>query len=1104
MKSFAQVVLQLLVIFLAVFSFNASSQVQLTENEITLPTYLMGADVPHAFFKDYKLPAFEVFRGDRSVYPYTIQEKFSSEKKDVKYNAITLENKYIHTQIITDLRGRLQGAYDKRNNFDYIYYNHVIKPQDISIRKAWLSGGLEWNHPGGHGYTQFGKISYVNKEYDDGSKSVIVAEIEPVRNMKWETEVKLSPGRLYLETTCRFYSIAPFPIPFASSLNAALHTSDQLEIIMPKGSHYTGHGKNTMWEWPDFEGMDFSWLKNTQRIFSVFVDGEGLNQDYWGCYSHDENIDAGTVIVADHRFAPGKKYFTWGYHQKGRMWDKFLSDNDGGYIELQQQGFWDNLGYGYAWLDPLEIKEFTVYWYPVKNMGGFVKATKDLALNIKDKGKSNVFLAVQATMAMDNVMINVTSDNERVYQTKVNLELEGPFTHNFKLPENIPFNNLHVEIFDQKNGKLIDYFTRDVKCEQPPLPKKYDKPDVLSMDELYQKGKSYYQDPFSPEAEIYFKEMLKRDSIDSRANKAMGVIWFFRGQDHKARRNFETSLINDHLNDGYEAYYYLGLIEMREGNLNKAKENLGIIGRNSKYRVLSPFYLGNIAVMEKDYNKAVRLFDEALRFGGIHPDIYINKAIALRKLNEVKYASEILNEAFERDPLVFNGITEKWFMAEGNNKEQMKEMMHKLFDREDSIFIGSQLYLETALRYMELYEWEDAHNILKEAIRYFSVSNRKINPMLEYYLAYCFLNMGNKEANHKSLEAARNRSNKFVFPYRQYSLNVLQSALEVNPDDANGWMYFGNLNAYLRQHEKAIDSWKRSVELEQDNTYALHNLASAYWYVNKDMDKSISYLEKALELAPNDGSLIMELDHFYIAGDIRDKRMGLYQSHEKTVREDDDLVLRWVDMLIQEGKFELAVDLMDKTYFYPKEMNHSQAYVHTRFAEAHFGIGEKYLEEGKVQEALHHFMTGSEYPEHLNDIYAPIPVYTRRDFLIGMAYEKMGNDKKAKEQWRKVISGNSREFHESDYYKALALIKIGKGAEGKNLLEAMINHHTGKINEEINDNAKSISYFLLSRIYDYLDKKKEADEYFKKGLSLNNRLVIDSRLEATHIPIIGL
>ena len=129
----------------------AADRVKVTVGPLELPTYSLGPDEKQPLFRSFRVPGQVVFRGDRSIYPYPKADNFQHESSVVTYQAITLENEFIKTVILPDLRGRLQGAIDKRNGRDFLYFNHVIKPADIAVRGAWIAGGIEWNHPGGHG-----------------------------------------------------------------------------------------------------------------------------------------------------------------------------------------------------------------------------------------------------------------------------------------------------------------------------------------------------------------------------------------------------------------------------------------------------------------------------------------------------------------------------------------------------------------------------------------------------------------------------------------------------------------------------------------------------------------------------------------------------------------------------------------------------------------------------------------------------------------------------------------------------------------------------------------------------------------------------------------
>ena len=119
-----------------------AGEVKVTVGSLPLPTYRMGADEKQPIFRGFQLPGTTVFRSDRSIYPYPKADNFSFDREVVNYTAITLENEFIRVVIIPDLRGRVQGAIDKRNGWEFLYFNHVIKPGDISVRAGWISGGL--------------------------------------------------------------------------------------------------------------------------------------------------------------------------------------------------------------------------------------------------------------------------------------------------------------------------------------------------------------------------------------------------------------------------------------------------------------------------------------------------------------------------------------------------------------------------------------------------------------------------------------------------------------------------------------------------------------------------------------------------------------------------------------------------------------------------------------------------------------------------------------------------------------------------------------------------------------------------------------------------
>jgi len=62
--------------------------------------------------------------------------------------------------------------------------------------------------------------------------------------------------------------------------------------------------------------------------------------------------------------------------------DKILTDEDGPYIELMVGAYSDNQP-DYSWLQPGEVKSFSMYWYPFREIGGVKNANLDAAVNLE-------------------------------------------------------------------------------------------------------------------------------------------------------------------------------------------------------------------------------------------------------------------------------------------------------------------------------------------------------------------------------------------------------------------------------------------------------------------------------------------------------------------------------------------------------------------------------------------------------------------------------------------------------------------------------------------------------------------------------------------------
>lgn len=1055
--------------------------------KLNLPIYPLGPDEQNPFFQDFNLPGMTYFRSNRSVYPYTFQNKYTQTKKDSIYEVVRLENEYIIADVIPALRGRLQGAIDKRNGWDFIYYNHVIKPAEIAVRSAWISGGIEWTHPGGHGYSQFNRISYRIMDEPDGGKSIIVGEIEPNRRIKWESKITLRPGQLFLETTGRIMSTKPYSVPFANSDNAAMKATDEMELIYPQKTSIVWHNndpKTFPWPDPDGTGANYAWFKETKRIVSVFAMGNGLLEDWWGVYSHDKHIDAGTVIVSDHRKAPGKKYFTWGSHAQGRMWDTLLSDQDGPYVELQQQAFFNHLNYGYAKIDPMEIKEYTTYWIPVMKTGGFVKASRDLVLNLDTKNSGTLGFSLQATRKLDNCSVTISKNGNPFFTEKLTLDPQKPFSKKIKiLYESNDL--LDISITDPTGVELLNYSsqTEEVASSQYRIEKK--ESGEHTIDELFTIAKSNKYDPLGINTEESLRKILETDPKESRANRELAIIYYDRGLNETAKKHLLTSLENDHMEDSYYTYFLLGMINREEGNLSKASAYLKIASRKMEVKPLALVELIYISYIEGKYREGLALADELVREGTRHPVVYNLISYGNRKLGQTQLAELACQHALDIDPLSFSTWYERYLVSPGPER---KDEINRLFDRRDSIFLGTQLYIETAIEYMQWNDFEAAGGILKMAAENFT-NSRYQHPLVYYYLGYCESMIRNQTLAKSYFQKASVMSVKFAFPYRRTTELVLNQAIDINPDDSNAWFMLGNLLFYHRRHGEAVNAWHKSAEKNPGNAIAYRNLANGIFFLEKDTLKAIQMLEKAAALESGDLRILQELDYSYEAyGEIH-KRLTILEERKDLVKSSPDMALRMTDLYIIINNYEKALDIISTTYFPATEGSVQKNPRQARFAEAHIGIGSQFSKEGKHQEAIRHYLMALNYPGNLNEKEPERPVYTRVYYLIAQAWESAGSKRQAAEYYKKAASTSTRADSEATYYKALAYQKLG---DSKNAKETISQLEAGisSLSSQQND----IKAYLQSLLYDLQGENQKAEEARKKAFKMNPKVDMDARV----------
>nr|MBA2396764.1 DUF5107 domain-containing protein [Ktedonobacteraceae bacterium] len=645
-----------------------TSQVQIWEEVVEIPTYGVGEPEQNPLFLERR-----VYQGSAGkVYPYPVIETILDECKPQPYRLVVLENAFVRIEIMPEIGGRVYRALDKTNNYDFVYYNRVIKPALVGLAGPWISGGIEFNWPQHHRPNTFGPVEYTLEEPADGSKTLWISEIDRMYGTKMTAGFTLHPGKAYLEIQVQLYNRTPEPQTFLWWANPAVVANDSTQSVFPPDVHAVfDHGRRDVSAFPlakgtyykvDYSaGVDISWYKNIPVPTSYMA--YHSNYDFIGGYDHARH--AGLLHIANHHVSPGKKQWTWGNGEFGRVWNRNLTDQDEAYIELMVGVYTDNQP-DFSWLQPYEEKSFKHYFMPYKDIGMIKNASIDAAINLEvDSMKQSATLGVYATSAFPAASISLAGKQHAYIDEVASLSPTQTFRATVSLAaEELP-SDLVVTVKDAGGQILATYSEAATEPEEVPEPARpLAPPEELPDNEaLYLAGKhleQYRHATFEPDP--YYLEGLRRDPGDSRINVAYGTFLFRKGlfaasETHLRRAIATMTRHNPNPYDG-EAYYQLGLALQPQARLDEAFAAYYKATWSAAWQDASYYALAQIACIQGRYTEALDLVERSLLRNLHNYQARHLKTILLRKLGRLDAALGFARETIQLDITDFGAYNE--------------------------------------------------------------------------------------------------------------------------------------------------------------------------------------------------------------------------------------------------------------------------------------------------------------------------------------------------------------------------------------------------------------------------------------------------------------
>lgn len=1055
------------------------NDVKIWEEVVLIPTYEVGKAEKNPIFLEKR-----VYQGSSGkIYPYPTIEKISDEKVDKEYKAVFLENEYLRVMILPELGGRIQRAYDKTNGYDFVYYNHVIKPALVGLVGPWISGGIEFNWPQHHRPTTYMPVDHVMRENADGSKTLLVNDVDQMYGTKGIAGFTLYPDKAYIEVRGQLYNRTSTPQTFLWWANPAVAVNDDTQSIFPPDvTAVMDHGKRDVSKFPiatgeyykhDYSaGVDISRYKNIPVPTSYMA--ERSDYDFVGGYDH--RLRAGILHVADHHVSPGKKQWTWGCGDFGTTWDRNLTDEDGPYIELMTGVYTDNQP-DFTWLKPFEEKTFKQFFMPYKAVGEVKNATIHAAVNL-ERRDGGVYLCVYATGRYDEAEIILTNKGKPVSRETVLLSPVDIYEKNFVV-EVEDETDLKVEVYAGKK-LLVAYQPKPKTTGELPSPAKAakDPEDILTNEELYLTGlhiEQYRHATYAPDP--YYLEGLRRDEGDIRINNAYGSLLMRRGCFKEAETSFNRALEratwkNPNPYDS-EPYYNLGLSLLYQEKTDKAYDAFFKATWSSEQQEMAFYYLAAIDARRGNLEMALELVTKGLVKNTHNIKARGLKAFLLRKLEQKEEIQSWIDENLKVDAFDYLSMFELGFSQEMEEVGTLTKLNGLMRNFDEN-------YLQVARDYAEFGAYDEAIFVLRQCT--------SGNPMLFYYEAFFQGKLGQTPKG--TLHLAESASSDYCFPNKLEDIPVLSYASEENPEGAKACYYLGNLFYDKLQYEKAIVLWEKSAQLDNQFPIVLRNLALAYYNKRHQPERGREFLENAFGLNTKDARIFLELDQLYKKMNVPfEVRLENYETYKETFQERDDLFIEYITLHNHLERYEEAYALIMSRRFHPWEGGEGK--ITTQYTLALVEMAKKAIDMENYTQGQDYLVRALTYPENLGEGKLEGTKDNHIFYLLGCVMEKIGHRARAVEFFERASLGSQEPAGMMFYndqpadmilYQGLAKKKLGKQMEADSRFHKLVEYGE----KHVQDNMR-IEYFAVSlpdfMIFEEdLNIRNQAHCYYLMGL----------------------
>ncbi|MHB8865187.1 MAG: DUF5107 domain-containing protein, partial [Pirellulaceae bacterium] len=889
---------------------------------------------------------------------------------------------------LPELGGRLHSVFDKTRNQEMFYCNGVIKPGMIAMRGAWISGGVEWNGgPHGHTVTAISPVNALVGTNANGSAYLEISNLEQLFRTRWNVRVTLHPGRAYLDEQIRLSNPTDGMHPYYFWNCTAFPNRAGTRFIYPM-SLGTDHDAREFFQWPIDKGRDLSWLKNYEKYASIFA--VNCPHDFFGAY--DVDGDYGIVQFANRRELGGKKAWTWGEWEFGKVAQQNLTDEEGPYIEVQSGPLPTQSDYGM--LGPHERVQWQEWWYPVHGLGeGFEYANRDMAVqSVRRDGKLELRLLATGEFPQATCeVIAIDSDGQASLAHEL-LDLSPLSPTVVALPD--PQQPVRVRIRTQDGRRLAEFQTPlPIPHTDPPVRASFlDRPDEqLTVEELYLKGRKFDRGTERRKARQYYGKALEADPGYVASLRALAVMDYEAGLYEDARQRFLAAHTRD--SDDGLCCYYLGLCAIVQGDLEQALDWAYKATRCTGTVSLGHDLVGRTHMRRGAASPAIVAFENAVRANRNDPVADDHLMLALYAAGRKPAAYRIAERRIASDP---TAIMPRAVLAFDNDQA----MAHFVDGAQAMLGEDDFEILEASLVLANFELVEESKRLVKAAcIDAVPAEQRSFMPL--YYMAWLESLRGTVESSREWLRQAAETRRDRIFASRPEEIPILRYAIEKNPQDGQARLQLGCLLENLAWPGGGVPLWQEAAELGA-GSIAWRNLGIVA-AADGDVNRAEECFGRAIDARPEDQTLYRDLAEILVADQRRKEAIELLESMPRSGPRRAELTVILAESYMAEKSYQKCIELLEALpYFVNWE---GQDITWRLFNQAHIERGRQHLEAGDATRALADFEAALTYPANLNVGRSNEPIEAPAQFWRGQALSALNRPEEAGAAWQAGADG---------------------------------------------------------------------------------------------------